>query len=607
MDYKKLDNVSKDITSENVKLIEQLFPNVITEQDGKKVVDFEKLQLELGNDIADDSKEKYQLTWPGKRQAIIESRTQTDKTLVPLIEKSVDFENTKNVYIEGDNLEVLKILQESYTNKIKCIYIDPPYNTGKDFIYKDNFTSSKNDELEVSGQVDEEGNRFVSNPDSNGRYHSDWLSMMYPRLKLARNLLKENGVIFISIDDNEYDNLKKICDEIFSEDNYVCTFCWQKNFAPKNDNKYISTSHEYIMLYSKNKSKFSRNLLPRTEKNNVNYKNPDNDIRGVWSSGTVLATTFSEAGVFEIVAPNGTTHLPPNGRCWRYSKEKILELLSDNRMWFGKDGEGVPRVKRFLSEMPNGIVPQTLLKYEDVGSAQDGTQILKKLFNGTVVFDFPKPVNLISRFINISCNDDDYVLDFFAGSSTTSHSVMLINALENKRIKSISVQLAVQIDGQYETLTKLGQERIKRAAEKIKNETYAEIDYGFRVYKLQESILKNNNILSHELSIDELLQSDSKYIYGTNKEDILTHIILDMGLKLDVKIKELDNNNYNIEDGLLYVSLCDSFTECELNSIVECCPEKLVLDENSFNNDAHLINTIEEIKNKFPSIDINVI
>ena len=432
----KLSMKSKDIISDNIDKISELFPNCISE--GK--INFEMLKQELSKDIIEDGKEKYQLTWVGKRESIVNANTPTENTLRPVKEKSVDFDNTKNIYIEGDNLDVLKILQESYLNKIKCIYIDPPYNTGNDFIYNDKFINEN--ELEESGQIDEYENRLISNTESNGKFHSDWLSMMYSRLKIARNLLTADGSIYISIDDNEYDNLKKICDEIFGENNFVANLVWQKNFAPKNDNKYISISTEYVLVYAKNKEKFNRGLLPREEKHNKGYSNPDNDIRGLWTSGSMLATTYSASGVYEIIAPNGKKHLPPAGRCWRFAKDTIEQLKKENKIWFGADGSGVPRIKRFLSEMPNGIVPQNLMLYTEVGSNQDGNLELRELFDAQI-FDYPKNTKLLNRIFTIAnVKENDIVLDFFSGSATTAQALLKKNAKENLNIKFILIQIA---------------------------------------------------------------------------------------------------------------------------------------------------------------------
>ena len=464
----KIKTITSNIVSENILKIKDLFPNCVIEAKDKNdkitlKIDFETLKQELSDNIIGENQEKYELTWPGKKESILLANRPTDKILVPCKEESVNWDKTQNLYIEGDNLDVLKILRRDYLNKIKMIYIDPPYNTGKNRLYKDKFT------------------------------HSEWLNMMYPRLKLARDLLTDDGVIFISIDDREVHNLKKVCDDIFGEENFVAQFVWQKNFAPKNDNKYISTSHEHVLHYAKSKDYYKRNLLPREEKHNTGYSNPDNDPRGAWTSGSMLATTFNSSGVFEIISPTGKVSVPPSGRCWRYSQATIKRLLDENKIWFGSDGNNVPRIKRFLSDMPQGIVPQSLLKYEDVGSGQTGTADFRKYFDNIQMFDFPKPVGLIKRFIQISTTqNDDIILDFFSGSATTAHAVMQLNAEDGGNRKFIMVQLPESCNEKseafkagYKNICEIGKERIRRAGKKIIEETgKTDLDVGFRVLKL---------------------------------------------------------------------------------------------------------------------------
>ena len=605
----KLSMKSKDIISDNIDKISELFPNCISE--GK--INFEMLKQELSKDIIEDGKEKYQLTWVGKRESIVNANTPTENTLRPVKEKSVDFDNTKNIYIEGDNLDVLKILQESYLNKIKCIYIDPPYNTGNDFIYNDKFINEN--ELEESGQIDEYENRLISNTESNGKFHSDWLSMMYSRLKIARNLLTADGSIYISIDDNEYDNFKKICDEIFGENNFVANLVWQKNFAPKNDNKYISISTEYVLVYAKNKEKFNRGLLPREEKHNKGYSNPDNDIRGLWTSGSMLATTYSASGVYEIIAPNGKKHLPPAGRCWRFAKDTIEQLKKENKIWFGADGSGVPRIKRFLSEMPNGIVPQNLMLYTEVGSNQDGNLELRELFDAQI-FDYPKNTKLLNRIFTIAnVKENDIVLDFFSGSATTAQALLKKNAKENLNIKFILIQIAERYrdkSGKYnfETICDLGEERIRRAGKKIKEETNADIDYGFRVYKVDSSNMKDVYYTPTELQQSQLNMFESNVKEDRTAEDLLIQVILDLGLTLDLSIEKkkiLNNNVYFVESNSLVACFDDTI---DINIIDEICkykPLKIVFKESSFKTDNDKINTFEKIKKMSPETEVNII
>ena len=620
----KIKQTTADTVEKNIEKITKFFPNVITETkdaDGNivKAIDFEKLKQELSNEIV-NGEESYDFTWVGKKQAIIEANTPTNKTLRPCKAESVNWDKTENVYIEGDNLEVLKILQETYLNKIKMIYIDPPYNTGNDFIYKDNFEIDKEEYEQELNLRDEEGNKqFKENNDSNPRFHSDWCSMIYSRLKIARNLLTDDGAIFISIDDNEFDNLKKICDEIFGEDNFICSFIWQKNFAPKNDNKYISISTENILLYSKNKNNYNRGLLPRTEKHNAGYSNPDNDKRGLWSSCSILATTFAESGVFKIIAPNGTEHLPPAGRCWRFSQNKIKELKDDNRLWFGSDGNGVPRIKRFLSEMPNGIVPQNLLLYQDVGSNQDGTQELKSLFDNTQIFNFPKGSKLLKHLIIIgNLSKNDIILDFFSGSATTAHAIMQLNSEDGGNRKFIMVQLPEQCDEKseafkagYKNICEIGKERIRRAGKKIIEETgKTDLDIGFRVFKLDESNMKEVHFSPKDFNQDFLTELEDNIKEDRNSEDLLFSCMLNWGLELSLphKIEKIGNNEIHIVNENELVACFDkNVTEDVIKKIAEKQPLRVVFRDNSFGKDSERINVEEIFKLKSPNTKIKVL
>jgi adenine-specific DNA-methyltransferase len=597
----KLSKTSPELESMNIEQLKELFPSVVTE--GK--IDFDKLRLLLGDEI-DESNEKYQFTWHGKSNSIRNAQAPSRGTLIPNPKSSKHFDETGNLYIEGDNLEVLKLLQKTYYKKIKLIYIDPPYNTGNDFVYKDNFKDS------IQNYKNQTSQTTRSNPETSGRYHTDWLNMMYPRLVLAKNLLSEDGIIFISIDDNEQSNLKKMCDEIFGEQNYICEFIWQKNFAPKNDNKYVSTSHESILLYARNKTFFSRNLLPRSEKNNQSYSNPDDDKRGLWTSGTCLATTFSEKGVFPVKSSNGDVHYPPKGRCWRYSEKKFIELIDDNRIWFGKDGGGVPRVKRFLSEMPDGIVPQTFLKYEFVGSGQDGTKELKALFNQMQLFDFPKPVSLLLHFIQISSGNDSMVLDFFSGSATTAHAVMKLNAEDGGNRKFIMVQLPEPTDPDseaykagYKNICEIGKERIRRAGEKVKQELIEsvnkgesevdpnQLDIGFKVFKLESTNIKEWDG-SLKLTEDLLSMQEEVIKEGRTEQDVLYEVLLKYGV-FNQPIETININNkrmYYLIQKKLLVCLADDITMDDITEIGKRKPHSVIFKESGFKDDNVKMNAL---------------
>lgn len=472
------------VPNHDLEVLKQHFPHYFDKYGKFDFVKFRQ-QLENQNIELTFEKESYGLDWLGKSYARLLASDPATTLLKADETHNCQPENTnsENLLIKGNNLEVLKHLANAYYEKVKMIYIDPPYNTGSDgFVYQDDRKFTVKELQNLIGLDEEKAKRILDFTQSKSNSHSAWLTFIYPRLYIAKQLLKDDGVIFVSIDDNEVAQLRLLMDEVFGEENFVAEFVWQKNFAPKNDNKYISISNESIIHFAKNKELYKRNLLRRKEKHNKGYKNPDNDINGVWSSGSILATSFSQSGVFEIIAPNGNKHLPPDGRCWRFSEAKIKQLISENKIWFGKDGNGVPRIKRYLSEMPGGIVPQTWLDYKLVGSGQDGTQELKSIFDGSLFFDFPKPSKLIKHFLQISSNSSDLILDFFAGSGTTGDAVMQLNAEDGGNRKFILVQLPEEIDPKKNktafdfvknelkaepTIFEITKERLLRAAKKI--------------------------------------------------------------------------------------------------------------------------------------------
>lgn len=644
----KLNLESKDIVNNNVELISRVFPHCITEQDGKKLIDFEKLKNEFSNELVDGTKEKYELNWPGKRAAINEARIPTNKTLIPVGEKSVDFTNTSNVYIEGDNLEVLKILQEAYLNRVKCIYIDPPYNTGKDFIYKDNFKHTTEAELLKSGQVDKDGNKYIQNTETNGRYHSDWLSMMYPRLKLARNLLTEDGVIFISIDDNEYDNLKKLCDEIFGEVNFISSFVWEKTSHVGRQKKNCYSTVENILCYAKKLYDESglKELLVEYQKTEFedaplfNKSNPTNVLN--FPKGSIEFSIFD--GLYtdttndnfrligDCIVQNGrnTKEVSLEFKS-RWGQAKIIEEFKKGAKYLVKGTAFSIRVEyaegKVSSESPKQLIKttgenRTKNKYNSlVGTTEQGSSQLVNIGLGSM-FDFPKPFTLLSYLLSlIESESSDIILDFFSGSSTTAHSVMDLNSKDKGNRKYIMVQLPETIDPKKSKsaydfciendlepiIPSIAQERIKRAGAKIKEETGADIDYGFRVFKLTDSILKSNEVLPQDMQQDLLSQSDGKYVDGISKLDIVTSIILNLGLMLDSKIEELDNDNFIIEDGLLFISLSDKYDSSVLDIIRDIDPDQVVFDERSFTSDSELTNVEQQIKEINSDITINIL
>lgn len=612
----KLKMESQNIVGSNINKIAQLFPNCVTERKGKDgktelAIDFEKLQAELSDDIIGEGEERYQFTWPDKRAANRLANTPTTMTLRPCREDSVDFDETQNIYIEGDNLNVLKVLRETYLGKVKMIYIDPPYNTGNDFVYNDDFAKGKDKFEQTSGFFDEEGNQTIDpmqrNTESNGRFHTDWLNMMYPRLKVARDLLTDDGVIFISIDDNEQANVKKICDEIFGENNFISQIIWERAFAPINLKKHFSVSHDYILCYSKNKDKSICFGLKRNEESFSRYSNPDNDPRGVWQSDNSTVGPVIAEKVYEIKLPSGRKILPPNGRCWLYTKKRFQEMIDDNRIWFGHNGDNVPRVKRFLSEVKQGITPMSIWKYSEVGHSQEAAQKLKSLFGGKDLFDYPKSVELIKRCVILYTKLDDIILDFFSGSATTAHAVMQLNAEDGGNRKFIMVQLPEQTDEKseaykagYKNICEIGKERIRRAGKKIKEdnkdkEGIEKLDIGFRVLKLDTSNMEDVYYTPQEFD-EQKLFTDNVKADRTN-EDLLFQVMLDLGIELSAKIevKEIAGKTVHMVDENYLVACFDKdVNETTIKEIAKLKPVYFVMRDASAAND-NVIDNFEQI------------
>lgn len=550
----------------------------------------------------------------------MEANTTTNKTLRPCIEESKDWDNTENLYIEGDNLEVLKLLQNSYFNKVKMIYIDPPYNTGNDFIYIDDFAQNIDEYEEAKGSFDEEGNRLFKNTDTNGRFHSDWCSMIYPRLVLARNLLANDGVIFISIDDNEQENLKKICDEVFGEKNFIAQVIWERAYAPVNLKKHFSENHDYIICYAKDIDKAICNGLPRASEANDRYSNPDNDPRGIWKSDNLSVGPIVQSKIYEIITPGGRKVLPPEGYCWRLSKEKFKEFVKDNRIWFGKDGNNVPSIKRFLTEVKQSITPMTIWKYSEVGHSQDAKQNLKKLFDGKSFFDYPKSVELIKRCIQLYSNESSIIIDFFSGSATTAHAVMQLNAEDGGKRKFIMVQLPEKTDEKseafkagYKNICEIGKERIRRAGEKIKEEAGLngqDLDIGFRVLKLDSSNMKDIYYSADEYDQGMLENMQSNTKEDRTDLDLLFGCLVDWGLELDkpYTIKKINGHNLHIyNDGDLVAYFEKDLDMKTIDEIAKLQALRVVFSDNSFVDSATKINVAEHFKMIAPDTDIKVI
>ena len=611
----KLDLSSVDGTKLNLEALYQIAPSCFTEVKDDKtgelrhVVNFKTLRQLLGDNAVEDADEMYQFTWPGKQEARREAARPTTKTLRPVIEDSVDWDNTQNLYIEGDNLEVLKLLQKSYMGKVKMIYIDPPYNTGNDFVYDDDFAASQDDYDLFAGNVDELGNRYRKNTETNGRFHSDWCSMMYSRLMVARSLLTEDGVIFVSIDDNEQRNLKNICDEIFGASNFVAQLIWERAFSPKNDAKYISNSHDYVLMYALDLEKFTIGRLPRTEEANARYSNPDNDPRGVWMSSDISVKTYNAACDYPITTPSGKIVEPPAGRCWSLSAKAFAERLQDNRIWFGPNGDNTPRLKRFLSELKyDGMAPTSLLFYKDVGHSQEGAQEVVSLFGDKGVFDGPKPVRLLERLITLAnLKSDSIVLDFFSGSATTAHALIKMNSNKNFQCKFILVQLPEEVNDtkkeqEYKNICEIGKERIRRAGKKIKEEsplTTQNLDTGFRVFRLADSNFEEVKKAPSEYDQSQLDLFLNNVKSDRTDLDLLFGAMLSWGVQLSLPMtsEEVDGKMiYSVNDGDLVACFADDITENIVKAMADKQPLRVLFRDSCFGRDDAKINVFETLK-----------
>ena len=652
----KLDMESKNIVNENIQKISELFPNVIVESDTGKTIDFELLKQELSKDIVEGVKEKYQLTWPGKKEAIVNANTPSKNTLRPVKEKSVNFDTTQNIYIEGDNLEVLKILQESYLNKIKCIYIDPPYNTGNDFIYNDKFKKDIDEELLESGQVDEEGNRMVTNNQSNGRFHSDWLSMMFSRLKLARNLLSDSGIIFVSIDSNELVNLVKILDMIFGESNKLGIISTINNLKGRSDSEFFATCNEFLVVYAKNREKASiKGFEIDNEEIDNDYKYEDeiskykpigfrktgngwkredrpymyypviekNGIYNTVSKGEYYKIYDVNQKVFddefvsklkEKYEKQGYKFILPedeNGNCgrWRWGIETFY-AEKDINLCFNNSGSLCTKMRATIENGSIRMKSAKTLWYKPEYDTGTGSKIFKNIFENQNYFDNPKSLLYIYDILKICSENNDIVLDFFSGSATTAHAVMQLNSEDNGNRKYIMVQLPEKCEENseayrngYKTICEIGEERIRRAGAKIKEETNADIDYGFRVYKVDSTNMKDVYYTANDLEQGNLAEFESNIKEDRTTDDLLTQVILDLGLSLDLKIEENmigKNKVYYVAGNSLVACFDDSIDIDIVDEICKCEPYKVVFKDSAFKTDNDKINLEERFKKLLP-------
>lgn len=652
MDKLKMQTANK--ADENFRKLAAMFPNAVTEtinENGEVVraIDKDVLMQEIACTVVDGNEERYQFTWPDKKKSVLLANAPINKTLRPVREDesvptgadiegkpycssgSVNFDTTENLYIEGDNLEVLKLLQETYLGKIKMIYIDPPYNTGSDFVYEDDFAQSTDEYLANSGQYDEDGNRMVQNTESNGRFHTDWLNMIYPRLKIAKDLLSDEGVIFISIDDNEQENLKKCCDEVLGAQNFIAQIVWEKVHTRKNSAINFSSSHEYILCYAKHKRNtssavegFKRNLLPRD--NTDAYSNPDNDPRGPWKTDPITAHNYYAAD-YTITKPNGIVIKRPQDRYWAYSEETIKRMIAENAIVWG-DGDSIPLAKRYLCDVQDGLVPVTLFSREFAGDSSSAKKQIDLLFPECKgIFDYTKPIKLLTRLLQIGTNSDDIVLDFFSGSATTAHAVMQLNAEDGGHRKFIMVQLPEVTDEKseaykagYKNICEIGKERIRRAGAKILQAvvtgagnlngegwgcgmpstpeerayiTKNVIDTGFRVLKCDTSNMKEvyYNPAEYEASLFSRLEDNIKE--DRTPEDLLFQVMLDLGIllssKIQVRSEKVGMRSYSyfdVEEGFLIACFDKNIDEEVITAIAKQKPYYFVMRDNSMANDS---------------------
>ena len=618
----KIDQATPDIEQENIDRLCELFPSVATEvrdEDGnvQKTVDFDALRQMLG-DVAEGQRERYQFTWPGKRDAKAEAYKPIDKTMRPEKGKSVDWDTTQNLYIEGDNLEALKLLRNTYAGKVKLIYIDPPYNTGHDFVYDDNFSKAKADYDSESGDYDEEGGRLVENLESNGRFHSSWCSMIYPRLLLARDMLSRDGVIFISIDDNEDANLRKICDEVFGATNFVAQIVWQKRTSP-DARINLGPAHDYILVYAKvlDECKATLHKIPLSGDRVSQYTNPDDDPRGPWASTDITGQTghATSSQFYEIATPSGVKMRPPQGRCWALAEDTFNKLVADGRIWFGPDGASRPRQKKYLSESDGGNV-WTWWTNGEVGHNQEAMKELKVLFPEGAPFDTPKPVRLISRILDVVSDSDSIVMDFFSGSATTAEAIMRKNMKDDGKRRFILVQVPEAASGQWHDLCQIGEERIRRVGAKVREEVEESNrqlklgedpkkvpDIGFRVLKIDSSNFGDTYAVPQQYSQENLSLFQDNLKDDRSELDLLFQVLPAFRIPYSAPIAEFEvcgKHAFNVNGGQLIACFdTDVSTDC-IEAIAKMRPLYAVLRDASLVDDATAANFEELFKTYSP-------
>ena len=620
----KLKMHSPNLTQDNIARIRDLFPGCVTEAKGedgnvKLAVDFDQLRQELADSTVEGPQERYHLNWPGKREALLAANAPIAKTLRPVREESVDFDNTKNLFIEGDNLDALKLLQETYLGKVKMIYIDPPYNTGRDFVYDDDFAEDAESFLIKSLQTSSAGERLVANPESNGRFHSDWLSMMYARVRLAKMLLAEDGVFLASIDDGEVSNLRKICDEIFGEEQFAAQIIWKKRNTPPND-KVIGAQHDYILLYVKSNLS-GINLRPRTQDQIDRYKNPDNHPKGPWVAGDLTGNVkggrYSAALYFPITNPNtGEQFFPANNGNWRFNREKIERLISEDAIYFGKDGKQAPKLKRFLSEVKEGATWTSLWDFAPFNTS--GSNEMGEIFDNSTLFENPKPIGLLEYIIELGSSPDAIVVDFFAGASTTAHAVMKKNAEDGGRRRFVMIQLpepcaedSEAFKAQYKTIAEVSKERIRRAGKQIKKNA-PQVDTGFRVFKIDTSNMADVYYAPDALDKANLDLFVDNIKPDRTPEDLLFQVMLDWGvdLALPIEKKTIQGKEVFFVDGDALAACFDAhgdIDEAFVKELAKQQPLRVVFRDAGFKDSAAKINVEQIFKLLSPGTEVKCI
>lgn len=622
----KLKMHTSDLTQDHTAKIREMFPSCVTEARDEAtgtlrlVIDFDQLRQELSEHVVEGPQERYRLDWPGKRDALVTANAPIAKTLRPYREESAEFDVTKNILIEGDNLDALKILQETYLGCIKLIYIDPPYNTGRDFIYDDDFSDDLNDYLVNSNQANGVSGRLVANTEANGRFHSDWLSMMYARLRLARPLMKDDGVIFISIDDNEVDNLKKICNEVFGEENFVAQIIWQKVFSPKNTAQWFSEDHDYILVYAKQKAAWAPRRLPQTNEMIARYRNPDNDPRGPWTSGDLQARNYYTEGTYSITCPSGRViEGPGRGSYWRVSPSNFKRLNGEGRIWWGEDGNNMPRLKRFLSEIKEGRTAQTIWFFKEVGHTQEAKKTLLKYvpFQHTAnVLNSVKPVELLQRILQLAGQpgDSDIVLDFFSGSATTAHAVLKQNVEDGGNRRYIAIQAPEALpspEAGMQSIFEMGLVRIRNVAAELQAEHPTQkLDVGFRVLKVDASNMQDVYYRPDELRQNDLLQAVDNIKPDRTAEDLLFQVLIDWGVDLTLPIERVTLQGkavFIVDENALIACFEAGVTEELVREFAAREPLRVVFRDTGFVSDSVKINVEQVFRQLSPGTDVKSI